>query len=120
MSTIRKSRASKSPMLSHFRCLRTVLITTLFGASLGLGFGARAGADEVEKCTIAIQGDSPIAKACQEGGVRLAKRKMKELVRTARERGMMSECNDCHNGSETWTLNKGATDKFRKLIEITK
>lgn len=92
----------------------------LVALSLAVGTGARADADDVEKCTIAVQGDSPVAKACQEGGVRLAKRKMKELVRAAREKGMVSECNDCHNGSDSWTLNKGATDKFRRLIDLAK
>jgi hypothetical protein len=80
---------------------------------------APAHADENEKCTVAIKGDSPIAKACQEGGVRLAKRRMKELVRTAREKGMVNECGDCHNRPDNWTLTKGATDKFRRLIDLS-
>ena len=100
------------------RFLRFLGSAVALGLAMGVGAGATA--DDIEKCTVAIQGDSPVAKACQEGGVRLAKRKMKELVRAAREKGMVSECNDCHTGADSWTLNKGATDKFRKLIEITR
>jgi hypothetical protein len=118
MSRNQAPRASQPPMFSCKRPLRAVVMATLLTCGLALGLGARA--DEIEKCTVAVQGDSPVAKACQEGGVRLAKRKMKELVRAAREKGMMSECNDCHNGSDSWTLNKGAADKFRRLIELTK
>ena len=80
----------------------------------------RASADEVERCTIAVQGDSPVAKACQEGGLRMAKRKMKELVRTAREKGMSNDCNDCHEGGDSWTLTKGAMDRFRRLLDLAK
>jgi hypothetical protein len=83
------------------------------------GLMVRAG-DDIEKCTIATQGDSPVAKACQEGGIRLAKRKMKELVRAAREKGMVSECTDCHDGIDAWTLTKGANDKFRRLIDLSR
>jgi hypothetical protein len=101
------------------RLFVAVAVAALTGA---IAFVPAAGvrADEVERCTVATQGESPIAKACQEGGIRQAKRKMKELVRTARERGMYNECNDCHEGGDSWTLVKGANDRFRKLLEITR
>jgi hypothetical protein len=92
----------------------------VLAGALAPGVSSRALADDVERCTIAVQGDSPVAKACQEGGVRLAKRKMKELVRTAREKGMSNDCNDCHEGGDSWTLTKGATDRFRRLLDLTK
>jgi hypothetical protein len=45
---------------------------------------------------------------------------MKELVRTAREKGMSADCNDCHEGGDSWTLTKGATDRFRRLLDLSK
>jgi hypothetical protein len=111
-------KPARPPRLS----LVIIATATLLASALAPGVGgrARASADEVEKCTIAVQGDSPVAKACQEGGVRLAKRKMKELVRTAREKGMSADCNDCHEGGDSWTLTKGATDRFRRLLDLSK
>jgi hypothetical protein len=109
----------KSARPHHLSLVIAAAAAALAGAA-SPGMSGRARADEVERCTIAIQGDSPVAKACQEGGVRLAKRKMKELVRNAREKGMSNDCNDCHEGGDSWALTKGATDRFRRLLDLSK
>ncbi len=102
--------------------LRTSLLRTL-GLAVIVSSSASvpvADAADPEPCTIAVRGESPIAKACKEGGVRAAKRAMKDMVRSAREKGMAAECSDCHKGADDWTLTKTAQEKFRRMLELTK
>jgi hypothetical protein len=70
-----------------------------------------------EPCRRAIKGDSPVALACREGGVRGAKATMKELVKEARGAGLKLACDDCHIDSTDFSrLNAEAPDKFRNLL----
>jgi hypothetical protein len=78
-----------------------------------------AGGDEEpnEPCRRAIRGDSPVAQACREGGVRSAKATMKELVKEARGAGLKLACDDCHVDSTDFSrLNADAPDKFRNML----
>jgi hypothetical protein len=95
-------------------------ILTAAVLAVGLVAARGAGAEEIEPCQIAVKGDSAVAKACQMGGVSQAKRIMKQMVRAARAKGVATECADCHQGVDAWALNKGATEKFRRLVELTK
>jgi hypothetical protein len=88
-------------------------------AALGAATAALA-ADAPPPCTVAVKGDSPVAKACKEGGIPQAKRTMKELVRAAKAKGMNVDCTDCHKNTEDFKLNKDATEKFGKLLEKAK
>jgi hypothetical protein len=70
-----------------------------------------------DPCTMATKGDSPVAKACREGGIKAAKVSMKELIKGARANGVKYQCDDCHiNDTDYAQLGKGAEDKFARLV----
>src|SRR5947207_14462736 len=81
-----------------------------------LFFSLRPGVAAVlTKCTIATQGDSPVARACAEGGTELARKKMKELVSVGRSRGLKFGCDSCHN-EDSNALTASARADFKKLL----
>lgn len=91
--------------------------------SLGLALAltlvaGRATADD--KCTIAVKGDSPIAKACAKGGRPEAKKTMKEAVKTAKANGKTFTCENCHKDLDNYELTKNARDDFAGLIAAQK
>ena len=91
--------------------------------ALALGLGAiSARASAAEACTIAIKGDGPVVKACKDGGIVRARKVMKEMLAAAKEKGFKktTDCTDCHKTTEDYTLNKGATDQFAKMLALTK
>jgi hypothetical protein len=67
------------------------------------------------KCTIAVKGDSPTAKACAKGGRDAAKKVMKEMVTAAGAKGVKFQCDSCHKDMETYELGKNAVDDYKKL-----
>jgi hypothetical protein len=70
-----------------------------------------------DPCHLAIKSDSPVAKACREGGVKAAKVAMKDLVKGARAAGVRFQCDDCHSSDSDYTqLAKGSEEKFAKLL----
>jgi hypothetical protein len=71
-------------------------------------------------CAIATTGDSPVAAACQEGGRQYAKKTMKKMVSTARNRGARFTCESCHVDVDTYTLLESARSEFARLLEVTK
>jgi hypothetical protein len=73
-----------------------------------------AGADD-GKCTIAIKGDSPTARACAKGGRAEAKKMMKEMVKQAKGNGQKFTCDGCHKDLDNYELTKTATEDFKKL-----
>lgn len=105
------------------RIVRKFSFLALF---LGLGIavvagGVRAaegeGAGAAKKpCTIATKGDSPIAKACAEGGLTAAKTAMKDLVKRSKAAGTKFECDECHSDDQKYTLTADAKDKFKKMM----
>jgi hypothetical protein len=88
-----------------------------FGAFVFMAATVGFAADESGKCTIATKGDSPVARACAEGGFKAAKTTMKELVKTAKGNGVKFDCDDCHKNDTTFELQKDARDKFKKLLD---
>jgi RNA polymerase sigma factor (sigma-70 family) len=70
------------------------------------------------KCHLAVKGDSEVAIACREGGVKKAKATMKTLVKLGKARGLKFECDGCHRDGEAgnWTLQDGARESFKKLL----
>lgn len=72
-----------------------------------------------DKCKIAIKGDSPVAAACSEGGVPAATKKMKELVRHAKAKGVKFVCDDCHKNPDDHALTDNATKDFERLLAAT-
>ena len=67
-------------------------------------------------CRVA-RGDSPVARACQEGGLIAAKQTMRKLVREGKSNGTHFECADCHPDDDAYDrLNADARDKFNRLL----
>jgi hypothetical protein len=76
-----------------------------------------AATDGPEPCRRATRGDSPVARACREGGVASAKTTMKDLVRQGRSAGVKVACDDCHiDGADFARLSPDAPDKLRNLL----
>ena len=87
--------------------------------------GARA-ADEAKKaeakCTIATKGDSPVAKACKDGGIKRANTVMKAMQKVGKGKGVKYTCDDCHkdHSSDNYALTKDAQENFKKLLAAQK
>jgi hypothetical protein len=74
-----------------------------------------------EPCKLATGTDSPVDKACREGGIKAAKVAMKEMLRTGRKAGLKNECDDCHTAADDYSkLAKGSEEKFAKLLEAVR
>jgi hypothetical protein len=68
-----------------------------------------------QPCKLA-KGESPVAKACAEGGIPRAKQVMKEMVRQGREAGVKLECDQCHKEPGQYEiLLSDAREKFKRL-----
>lgn len=82
---------------------------------------AGAGYVGPDPCVLATKGDSPIAKACREGGIKAAKQAMKELTKAGRAAGVKYQCDDCHtNDADYAQLGKGAEEKFARLVAASR
>ena len=86
--------------------------------SLGVdGSDARAGG---EPCKLATKGDSPVAKACQGGGVEAAKKLMRQMRAKVNEgRTPKIACKDCHDhdaDSRYDTLSKDGRERFKAFL----
>lgn len=81
-----------------------------------------AGADEGKggKCTIAVKGDSPTAKACTKGGRDEAKKIMKDMVKQAKTAGQKYTCDGCHKDLDNYELTKNGAEDFKKLEALYK
>jgi len=71
-------------------------------------------------CTIALRGDSPVARACASGGRAEAKKVMKDAVKTARSRGKAFTCEGCHQDLENFALTPSARDDLEKMLAIAR
>ncbi len=96
---------------------RFILSTLLAGV---LGTAALCGlswaGDDANKCKLAMEGDSPTAKACASGGIKAAKKAMKKMVADAKEKGDKSfTCEGCHKDLDNYELTKNGKDDFKKL-----
>jgi len=94
--------------------------TTIATLTLSLGFGSavllragRAGAEE--KCTVAVKGSSPTAKACARGGRPEARKVMKDMVTAAKPKGVKFVCVSCHQDLDSYELTKDAVENYKKL-----
>jgi hypothetical protein len=82
---------------------------------------ATAGYTGPDPCKLAVKGDSPVAQACRDGGVKAAKATMKELVAKAKANGQKFKCDECHKDPQDNTkLTADARDRFKKLLAAAK
>ena len=98
---------------------RSVLFAFLMLSVVG-GGGALADEGKDGKCTIAVKGDSPTAKACTKGGRAEAKKMMKEMVKQAKAAGQKFTCDGCHKDLDNYELTKNAVEDFKKLEAVAK
>ena len=74
-----------------------------------------------EPCQMALLGESPVAKACSDGGKKGAILMMQTFVRRARENGIAFECVDCHPVEDDFSkLAPEADLEFRKLLFLAR
>jgi hypothetical protein len=74
-----------------------------------------------QPCQMALLGESPVAKACSDAGVRGALDLMQRFVRRAREQGILFECTDCHPVEDDYSkLAPQADLEFRKLLFLAR
>jgi hypothetical protein len=70
-----------------------------------------------DPCKLATGTDSPVDKACAEGGLKSAKVAMKDMLRAGRKAGVKFECDDCHTADDDYSkLTTDAKEKFAKLV----
>jgi len=79
-------------------------------------FAAAVHAGGKDPCTVATEGDSPVAQACTEGGRGAAKKTMKALVGAAKKAGSEHKCGDCHVNTKSYELKDNARDDFKRLL----
>jgi hypothetical protein len=95
----------------------TQLATLILSLTLGSAYLARSGSATAAegKCTIAVKGDSPTAKACTKGGRKEATAVMKSMVAAAKGKGTKFVCDNCHKDMESYALTGNAVEDYKKL-----
>jgi hypothetical protein len=68
-----------------------------------------------EKCSIAVKGASPTARACAKGGRDEARKVMKDMVTAAKNNGTKFSCDGCHKDIMSYELKPNAADDYKKL-----
>jgi hypothetical protein len=97
-----------------------LLLLVVMLAVLGDAKRARAGDDD-GPCKLATKGDSPVAKACAQGGVKKAKSLMRQMRVEAnkdksKEQVKCSHCHDHDDDDRYDTLTKDGRDRFKLLL----
>jgi nitrate/TMAO reductase-like tetraheme cytochrome c subunit len=70
---------------------------------------------------MALMGDSPVAKACSESGVRGAMELMQTFVKRAKAEGITFVCTDCHVDEDDYSKLTAIADReFRKLLFLAR
>jgi hypothetical protein len=91
--------------------LRTLVLSVALVAPAAGAFAADGG-----KCTIATKPDTEVGKACAAGGVKEAKKKMKEMTKAAKKNGWKGDCDTCHKDTEAkFDLTDSAKQEFEKM-----
>ena len=74
-----------------------------------------------DPCKMALTGDSPVAKACSDGGERRAIDMMTLFVKRARAEGFNFKCGTCHvDEDDRSKLAPNADAEFRKLLFLAR
>jgi hypothetical protein len=98
--------------------LRMFIASLSLGAVVAVTAGSLQAADA--KCTIAVDGDNPVVKACKAGGIKEAKTTMKSMVKDAKAKGKKMDCDGCHKNEEDWKLTDDGKKKFDELLALVK
>jgi hypothetical protein len=98
---------------------------SLAGFAALAAWGASDAQAQAGPCRLATKGDSPVARACAEGGVLRAKQTMRALLKRAKNAGVRFECEDCHVDSKTDDkgydrLTRDGREKFAKLLDANR
>jgi hypothetical protein len=95
--------------------MRWVALAWFFAVG-NVGVDGRAG----EPCKLATKGDSPVARACKEGGVEQAKKLMRSMrAKVNQYRNPRINCKDCHDhdaDDRFDTLTKDGRDRFTAFL----
>jgi hypothetical protein len=76
-------------------------------------------AAQTNGCRFAITADTPVSRACAEGGVKRAKLVMKAIVKQARARaGAALDCDTCHTSEVTFALAVDARGRLEALLRV--
>jgi hypothetical protein len=70
-------------------------------------------------CRVVRDRLSPVAHACARGGIKEAKKAMKQLVKRAKDRGLKFECDSCHRNEDNWQLTDDARANFTSMLAAT-
>jgi hypothetical protein len=74
-----------------------------------------------EPCKMALTGDSPVARACSDRGLRGAMELMQTFVKRAKAEGFTFVCTDCHAEEDDYSrLTPIADPEFRKLLFLAR
>jgi hypothetical protein len=74
-----------------------------------------------EPCKMALAGESPVARACSERGLRGAMELMQTFVKRAKAEGFTFVCTDCHAEEDDYSrLTPIADTEFRKLLFLAR
>ncbi len=74
-----------------------------------------------DPCKMALVGESPVAKACSDGGLRAAIEMMQGFVKRAAATGIVFECEHCHVDEDDLSkLSPQADLEFRKLLFLAR
>src|SRR5687768_3147266 len=69
-------------------------------------------------CTIAKDPSTQAGKACKEGGIKEAKKLMKDLTKQAKKKGMKVDCDTCHKDETKWTLTDDGKKRFDEMTKL--
>ena len=101
--------------------LKNLFVSFCVTSALTLSVAGTARAADDEKCALETKlKDSPTAQACAKGGRKEAARKMKEMVKAAKAKGVKFVCDDCHKDNETYKLTDNAEKDYEKLLAAQK
>ncbi len=74
-----------------------------------------------DPCKMALTGESPVAKACSDRGLRGAMELMQTFVKRAKAEGFTFVCTDCHAEEDDYSrLTPIADTEFRKLLFLAR
>jgi hypothetical protein len=97
--------------------LRGLRATLLTGVLASVALAGTSFAEDSAPCKLATKGDTRVAKACTDGGIKKAKAVMKEMLKEGKTAGVKMDCDDCHKDDTHYDqLTAEAKDKFKKLV----